>query len=116
MAKSRAEYQREYRKRHPEKIKEMRRRWMENNQEKEKEIRRDFRKRNRGKINQYNREYYGKTEDSVNKKAPWTEDEIDAVLAHSVSDMELSKKIGRSVMAIQVKRSRLRAEGEKVAK
>lgn len=38
----------------------------------------------------------------------WTEAEDRAVLAHSIPDRELAERIGRSVQAIHVRRSRLR--------
>lgn len=44
-----------------------------------------------------------------NRAAPFTEREDALILAHSVPDTKLSKRIGRSVCAIQMRRSRLRA-------
>lgn len=38
---------------------------------------------------------------------PWTQEEDIKVLAHSVTDRELARDIGRSVQAIQIRRSRL---------
>lgn len=38
----------------------------------------------------------------------WTQQEEDMVAIHEISDRELSKKIGRSVRAIQGKRTRLK--------
>jgi hypothetical protein len=37
----------------------------------------------------------------------WTQQEDREVIAHAISDRELSRKIGRSVQAIQIRRSRL---------
>lgn len=37
-------------------------------------------------------------------KSPWTDDEVKLVLDHTMTDREISKKIGRSVTAIQMKR------------
>ncbi len=39
----------------------------------------------------------------------WTKQEDKAVLAHDIPDAELSKKIMRSVQAIQIRRSRLKS-------
>ena len=41
-------------------------------------------------------------------KRNWTEAEDSAVLLHAVPDRDLAKQIGRSVTAIQCRRSRLR--------
>lgn len=48
--------------------------------------------------------YYGKTSSAPNSRKRWTDEEVQLVLRHEITDTELSKKIGRSVMAIQVKR------------
>ena len=40
---------------------------------------------------------------------PWTREEDVAVLAHDILDTELSKKIERSVQAIQIRRCRLKS-------
>ena len=57
--------------------------------------------------------YYGKTSNQKNSRKKWTQFEIEAVLEHSQSDFELSKKIGRSVRSIQIKRCRLNKEKKK---
>lgn len=41
-------------------------------------------------------------------RRPWTQEEDRQVLAHSIPDRELAAKIGRTVMAIQVRRNRIR--------
>ncbi len=113
MAKTRYEYYKEYIQRHPDRVKESQRKWWDNNRERKREYSRQFRKDNRERMNEYNRMYYAKTEDAINKNMLWTQEEIEAILAHEVSDTELSAQLGRSVKSIQVKRSKLKAEGEK---
>ncbi len=51
------------------------------------------------------RRYYHKTQNY--KPRPWTEAEDLIVLTHGLTDHEISDKIQRSVMAIQIRRSRL---------
>lgn len=58
--------------------------------------------------NAYFRRYYDKTTDAPNRGQGWTVEEERLVLEHSMSDHELSRLIGRSVKAIQIKRSKLR--------
>lgn len=53
--------------------------------------------------------YYHKSE-GIYEKRPWIKEEEKQVLAHSITDTELSKKIRRSVKAIQVRRSKLKKE------
>lgn len=53
-----------------------------------------------------NKRYYAKT--ALYKPRSWTLEECNMVLEHSMPDTELSKKIKRSVRAIQVMRSRLK--------
>lgn len=43
----------------------------------------------------------------INKGATYTEEEIKLILQHSISDIALAEKIGRSAHEIQVKRDRL---------
>ena len=52
------------------------------------------------------KKYYGRTTDSENKGQRWTTKEIEIVLAHEITDTEISKKINRSVQAIQIARCR----------
>lgn len=54
--------------------------------------------------------YYKKT--SIYPAREWTCFEIEAILARDISDMELSKKIKRSVRSIQLKRYRLKKSME----
>lgn len=77
------EYQKKYRKSHPE-------------------VRRRNRKKN----------YEQSLEGARNSKELWTQHEDAAVLAHEITDRELAKKIGRSVQAIQIRRARLKKGSE----
>ena len=57
--------------------------------------------------NAQRKRYYAKT--AKYKGRPWTAEEDKAVLAHNVTDTELSSIIERSVQAIQIRRSFLKA-------
>ena len=48
--------------------------------------------------------YYRKTQNAKNKGNRWAEWEVELVMKHEMSDMELSKELGRSVQAIQARR------------
>lgn len=53
-------------------------------------------------------QYYAKSkENAVNRGTRYTQYEIDMILNHEITDHEISKIIGRSVQAIQNKRSAL---------
>lgn len=54
----------------------------------------------------YYKRYYGKT--AVYEPHSWSAAEDAMVLEHSIIDHELSEKIGRSVEAIQIRRSKLK--------
>ena len=56
----------------------------------------------------YKQRYYGATRNAENSKMPYTEKEIALILNHTMTDRELSKTIGRSMQAIQTKRSKLK--------
>lgn len=62
----------------------------------------------RATCNRYNTKYYARTVEAENRKQPYTEHEVALILEHSVTDTQLSKIIGRSVKAIQVKRAKLK--------
>ena len=57
--------------------------------------------------NNQNRRYYKKTA-IYDNKTRYTDGECEMILKHDIPDTELSKIIHRSVMSIQIKRSRLR--------
>ena len=50
--------------------------------------------------------YYDKT--AWKELKSWTEEDDKSVLSHDITDTELSKIIGHSVRAIQIRRSRLK--------
>lgn len=52
--------------------------------------------------------YYRKTQNARNSYKRWSKQEVEMVLRHDISDTELSVKLGRSVQAIQLKRSRMK--------
>ena len=56
------------------------------------------------------KKYYDKYSDSPNSKKLWKEEELQMVLDHKVSDVELHKMLGRSVRAIQAMRTKLKNE------
>ena len=68
-------------------------------------------KKYRNTCNRQKRRYYGKS--AVYDRHSWTSEEDDAILKHSIPDSELSPKIGHSVMAIQIRRSRLKKRKDK---
>lgn len=51
------------------------------------------------------KEYYEKTAYSSNYGKTWTDEELEMVMKHEITDSELSQKLGRSVASIQMKRS-----------
>ncbi|MCD8048926.1 MAG: hypothetical protein LUG52_04865 [Clostridia bacterium] len=55
--------------------------------------------------------YYGQTAYKYPKRA-WKEEEIEMIMAHTLSDREISEKIKRSMKSIQEKRRRIRREEE----
>jgi hypothetical protein len=59
------------------------------------------------KRNLYRQRNYAQTQGAPNTRNPWTEAEDKQVLAREVTDRELSAKLGRSVQAIQIRRSRI---------
>ena len=48
--------------------------------------------------------YYQKTQNAQNNNKPWSDTEIEMIMAKEVSDRELSKLLGRSMRAILAKR------------
>lgn len=57
--------------------------------------------------NKERNKYYSKT--AIYERRPWTYAEDKQVLEHKITDTELSAKIKRSVKAIQIRRTRLKA-------
>lgn len=60
------------------------------------------------KRNERRQRNYAQTAGAPNTRAEWTEREDKLVLAHTIPDRELAEKIGRSVQAIQIRRSRIK--------
>ena len=56
----------------------------------------------------YKAKYRRMTGAGVYNRRPWTEEEVDMVLAHEIPDRELSEKINRSVGSIQIMRTRVK--------
>ena len=46
--------------------------------------------------------YYRKTAFAENHRKPWTDEEVEMVMLHEMTDTAISKIIGRSVEAIQM--------------
>lgn len=60
--------------------------------------------------NRQRKRYYDKTSNAANKGERWTQQEIDLVLKHEITDMELSRLIGRTVASIQSLRCKLKRQ------
>lgn len=74
------------------------------------ERKRKWRRENPEKCRNENQRYYGKSQDAENKRAEWPAEHILAIIIpERPVDHKLSAMIGRSVMAIQIKRSRLKS-------
>lgn len=67
-----------------------------------------WRSNNREKRSAQRKRYYNKTSFSEKSHKPWSVEEIEMVLEHSVSDSELSETICRSVQSIQIARCRFK--------
>lgn len=61
--------------------------------------------------NSQKKRYYDKT--AIYKPSCWTSKQDELVLKHTFPDSELSAKIGHSVEAIQIRRSRLKKANKK---
>lgn len=59
---------------------------------------------------EYKRKYRLRTGSYEYIPRRWSEEEIKAIVEHKVSDIELSKKLHRSVIAIQTKRCKVKTE------
>lgn len=68
---------------------------------------REWRKSHTEQRNIYRKRNYNKTSYARNHRKPWTEEEDFLVFNSKLTDFELSKQIGRSVQAIQIRRCRL---------
>lgn len=72
------------------------------------EYNKEWRKRNPDKRGVDRKRYYAQFQGAPNTRKPWTEAENLRVLAHDIPDRELAKELGRSVQAIQVHRGRIK--------
>ena len=69
-----------------------------------------WRSKNRDKVNEQKKRNYKQTvRNAHNYKKQWTKEEEKMILDHNISDRELAEQLGRSVQAIQVRRSKLKA-------
>ena len=73
------------------------------------EVNKRWRLTHRKGRNQQRRKNYQKTAGAENSKSEWTAKDEDLITASNrPHDMVLAQKLGRSVQAIQIKRSRIR--------
>lgn len=63
-------------------------------------------------IRRQQKRYYDKTKDAKNTGNYWSKRDIKLVMEHKMTDTELSALLGRSVKAIQIKRSREKAKND----
>lgn len=64
--------------------------------------------RARQQWNEQKTRYYRKTANAINHGKAWTSDEDKIVAEHKFTDRQISDMIGRSMEAIQIRRSRLK--------
>lgn len=64
------------------------------------------------KIYELKHKYYSKTAFAPNHRFRFTDEEIQLIKDHNITDTEIAKKLGRSVQSIQIKRSRLQKGGK----
>lgn len=74
------------------------------------ENKKNWRRKYPEKRNAERKKYYRKTQNARKSGDIWTDVEILMVKKHAIPDSELASKIGRSVQAIQIKRSRLKEQ------
>ncbi len=66
-----------------------------------------WKKKHPAEVNEQKKKNYAQTRsNAVNKRNRWTLKEIDEILTSPLTDRELSTKLGRSVQAIQLKRTK----------
>ncbi len=56
------------------------------------------------------KKYYEQTKNAINGRKPYTEEEIELIMSHTMTDRELSLKLGRSMKAIQRKRYEIKSK------
>ena len=62
----------------------------------------------------HNYNYYRRYSKSKNSNKRWTDQEIKLLIDHSIPDIDLHKKIERSLKAIHVQRSKLKKGDEQI--
>ena len=73
------------------------------------EINKKWRKKNNNIWQKGKKRYYDKSiKTAYNEKQEWTIKDINLIMIRKDTDSNLSKQIGRSVKAIQIKRSRIK--------
>lgn len=72
------------------------------------EYNKTWRKKHPDEWQQEKKRYYNQFTYAPNSREPFTDEEIEMILAHNMPDRELSKKLGRTIRAIQVTRSKLK--------
>jgi hypothetical protein len=70
-----------------------------------------WRRRHRQRHQALTRRYYARTAFAPAHGAPWMPEEVEAIMSGEHTDRELSKILGRSMHAIQNKRSKIRKTG-----
>lgn len=72
---------------------------------------REWRSRNPEKRNQQRKRYYDKHDYGYGRRSGnWKLEDVEKVLRSDLSDVELAKRLHRSVMAVQVKRSKTKGK------
>lgn len=76
--------------------------------------RKDYKDQEKYRIyrNNCNKRYYKKRAFIGNRCKLWTDEEIKLIFESSLTDTELALELGRSVMAIQVQRSKIKKRRE----
>jgi len=118
-----SEYQREWRRKNPEKVREYaqrhrenhresnnlaQRKWRATHAEEHRESKRQWRRDNTAKRNVQRKKNYDQTLYAFKSHDRWDQAHEILVLEHACSDRELHELIGRSVRAIQVRRAGLK--------
>ena len=61
----------------------------------------------RASCHRYRLKYYRRTAFAENHRSPWTNKEIEIVMAHEFPDRVISEMLGRSVQSIQIMRCKM---------
>jgi len=111
------EYRKAWNKLHPEKCRQAGKKWRQKNPDKQKPMSEDtkmflrkyYRESGKRKINRDRHKpvYRAGWQEATMRKEPWGEVDDCKVMERKMSDRELSRQIGRSINAIQIRRARL---------